>query len=254
VLSRLSELDGTFLTGNHDRSVLATAPESPPSDPCEFEPWTSAQLSESNRRFLESFVEERRVEASDPPLCLHHGDFAFERDDLAWNGRGWPDTDREVYREPAARYDEPLVLFGHSHAQFETQVDGTRFVNPGSVGQHRLGTVKACYAVLEDGQVRLDATGYDVDRTIADLEALPLHEEYIEGRKRVYTDGSRRRCVISIRCASRDTGEILPAVTGVASHAPTESVRERAFTTRRVDGSVTLPVRRSADRIGNQFR
>ena len=189
VLSVLSDLDATFVVGNHDRSVLATPPEYPPSDSRDFERWTSAELSADNRRFLEGFVDESRVPTPCGPLRLHHGDFGFDRDDLDWDGRGWPDTDPEVYRELAARYDEPTVLFGHSHVQFETVVDGTRFVNPGSVGQHRLGTVAACYAVLEDGEFRLEATEYDVDRTITALESLPLRDEYIAGRKLVYTEG-----------------------------------------------------------------
>lgn len=189
VLTVLSELSGVFLSGNHDRSVLDTPSELPPPGSRDFERWTSSQLSDANRRFLDSLGDERRVSTGVGPLRLHHGDFTFDRNDLDWNRRGWPDTDRAVYGELAERYDEEVVVFGHSHVQFEAVVDDTRFINPGSVGQHRLGEVTACYAVLEDGEFRLDAVGYDVDRTITDLEALPLDDEYIEGRKLVYTEG-----------------------------------------------------------------
>lgn len=189
VLTALSEQPGEFLSGNHDRAVLDTRPELPPPGSRDFERWTSAQLSDENRRFLASFGDVRRVSTDVGPVRLHHGDFVLERDDIDWNGRGWPDTDRAVYRELADRYDEDTVLFGHSHAQFETVVDGTRFVNPGSVGQHRLGQVLACYAVLEDGELRFDAVEYDIERTIAGLKALPLADDYLEGRKLVYSDG-----------------------------------------------------------------
>lgn len=189
VVATLSELPGEFLSGNHDRSVLDTPPELPPPDSRDFERWTSAALSDRNRRVLATFGDERRVSTDAGTVRLHHGDFVFERDDLDWNRRAWPDTDPAVYRELAARYDEDVVLFGHSHVQFETTVDGTRFVNPGSVGQHRLGQILACYAVVEDGEIDLRAVDYDVERTIAALERLPLADEYVEARKRVYTEG-----------------------------------------------------------------
>ncbi|MFC7141509.1 metallophosphoesterase family protein [Halosimplex aquaticum] len=189
VLTTLSRLSGGFVSGNHDRSVLDTRPERPPPNSRDFERWTSAQLSPENRRFLAGLADERRVATAAGPVRLHHGDFAVEREGLDWDRRGWPDTDPEVYRELADRYDEDVVLFGHSHVQFETTAGGTRFVNPGSVGQHRLGEVLACYAVVEDGDVDLGAVDYDVERTIADLEALPLADEYVEARKLVYTEG-----------------------------------------------------------------
>lgn len=189
VLAALSELPGEFLSGNHDRSVLDTPPDPPPPDSRAFERWTSAQLSDRHRRLLRSFGGERRVRTDAGAVRLHHGDFTVEGEDLDWDGRGWPDTDPGVYRELARRYDEDVVLFGHSHVQFETVVDGTRFLNPGSVGQHRLGRTLACYAVIEDGDLRLDAVDYDVERTVSDLASLPLAEDYIEGRKLVYTEG-----------------------------------------------------------------
>lgn len=189
VVSRLSGLDGMFVVGNHDRGVLSTPPELPPPDSRDFERWTSAQLSESSRQFMEGFVDECRVSTPSGPVRLHHGDFEFDDLDAEWDGRPWPDTDRAVYRQLADRYDEPLVLFGHSHVQFELTEGGTHFVNPGSVGQHRLGTVAACYAVLEGGDVRFEAVEYDVDRTIEDLWDVPLAEEYLEARELVYTEG-----------------------------------------------------------------
>lgn len=189
VLSVLSGLPGEFLSGNHDRSVLDTPPEAPPCDSREFERWTSAQLSAENRHFLARLGGDRRVPTDAGPVRLHHGDFGSDSAGLDWNGRCWPDTDPVVYRELADRYDEDIVLFGHSHVQFETTVDGTRFVNPGSVGQHRLGQVLACYAVLAEGDLSLRTVEYDADRTIADLKTLALSDEYIETRKRVYTEG-----------------------------------------------------------------
>ena len=191
VLTRLSELPGRFVTGNHDRAVL-DAPSTPPSPgTTDFRRWTAARLSEPNRRFLASFERSVRVETSGGPIRLHHGDFGFDgADGLDWDGRLWPDTDEAVFAALARRYDEPVVVSAHSHVQFETRVDGTRFLNPGSVGQHRLGTVAACYATLEGGEFDLRAVEYDADRTVDALDDLPLAESYLDGRRRVYTEGA----------------------------------------------------------------
>lgn len=194
VLARLSELPGEFVMGNHDRAVLDAPSTPPPPGSTDFRRWTAAQLSAESRRFLASFEGSVRVETPERPLRLHHGDFEFDAgcepdDGRDWNGRLWPDTDESVFAALASRYDEPVVVSAHSHVQFETRVDGTRFLNPGSVGQHRLGTVAACYATLEDGEFDLRAVEYDADRTVEALGSLPLAESYLDGRRRIYTEG-----------------------------------------------------------------
>lgn len=189
VLDLLSPLPGTFVMGNHDREILDSLDGQPETPAAAFDQWTRGQLSPTNRRFLEGFEDERRLTTTEATLRLHHGDFAVELDDPGWDGRGWPDTNPAAYEELAARYDEPTVLFGHSHVQFELVASGTRFVNPGSVGQHRLGLIAACYAVLEDGEFSLEAVEYDARPTAEAMDELPLDAEYVEGRKRVYREG-----------------------------------------------------------------
>lgn len=189
VLETLAELPGEFVAGNHDRAVVNTRPESPPAGSDDFRAWTSAELTDANREFLAGFGPSQRVETPTGPVRLHHGDFEFDRDDVVWDGRPWPDTDPAVYETLADRYDAPTVLVAHSHVQFELDVGGTRFVNPGSVGQHRLQQVEACYALLDGDDVHLRACEYDADRTVDDLNSLPLDEEYLEARERIYTEG-----------------------------------------------------------------
>lgn len=189
VLDALSRTEGRFVLGNHDRAVLDADGEFTPGtrDFCQ---WTSEQLSDRHRDVLADFRKSTRISTGGRTIHLHHGDFAVDPGGSDWNGRLWPDTDRAVYESLARRYDGSTVLFGHSHVQFDVRVDGTRFVNPGSVGQHRLGEVAACYAVLEDGEFRFEACEYDAARTVSALEELPLDDDYLRARKRVYTDGT----------------------------------------------------------------
>lgn len=189
-LSTMSSLFGRFVMGNHDRKILDVAAGSAregQSNHRRWSQWTSDQLSDAHREFLASFEDTARVDDSDLTARLHHGD--FDLPDVEWRGALLPDTDEAVFERLADRYDEPLVFFAHSHVQFETMVAGTRFVNPGSVGQTRLGNVEACYAVLEDGRLRFKATDYDADRTIAAMQDLPLDDEFVEARNRVYREG-----------------------------------------------------------------
>lgn len=189
VLEVLSTLHGTFVMGNHDRKILDPPTGKPHTPSASFDRWTRERLSPANRRFLEGFTDECRISTPEADIRLHHGDFSIELDDPDWDGRGWPDTNPAVYRELATRYDESIVLFAHSHVQFELAENGTHFVNPGSVGQHRLGEIAACYAILEDGQFQLLATDYDPQPTIEAMDELPLDDEYVRGRKRVYEEG-----------------------------------------------------------------
>lgn len=59
-----------------------------------------------------------------------------------------------------------FVIVGHTHVQFDIDADGTRVINPGSVGQPRDGVPGAAYAVLEDDVVDFRRASYDVDLAV----------------------------------------------------------------------------------------
>ncbi len=76
-------------------------------------------------------------------------------------------TDEED--ELLAHVEERRVFFGHTHLQFErARPDGTRLVNPGSVGIPMDGDVRAAYALVsKSGAVELRRVSYDNDRAAA---------------------------------------------------------------------------------------
>jgi predicted phosphodiesterase len=67
-----------------------------------------------------------------------------------------------------------VVFCGHTHFPMIRKVDSKLFVNPGSVGQPRDGDPRACYAVWDDGVIKLRRTKYAVAKTIEKLRACPL--------------------------------------------------------------------------------
>lgn len=190
-VSILDELPGRFLIGNHDKHILTATgdPSAADTESERWSRWTRRQLSVEHLDFLADLEQSIRLETADVTGRLHHGDFELPDIFKNWNGRLWPDTDEAVFEYLSDRFEESVVLSAHSHVQFDRTVAGTRFINPGSVGQTRLGTVEACYAVLKGGSFRFEATGYDADRTLEAMHQLPLANEFIEARNEVYRYG-----------------------------------------------------------------
>ena len=72
-------------------------------------------------------------------------------------------------------------LTGHSHRPFIKNYAEATVLNPGSVGQPRDLDPRASYAVIENGEASIRRVGYDIEKTVHDLEksALPC---YVKGR------------------------------------------------------------------------
>jgi predicted phosphodiesterase len=94
--------------------------------------------------------------------------------------RSWPETltlDGVLYCHATPRSDEelvlpqyersdwsmfsgPLVVCGHTHVQFDIERNGTRIVNPGSVGNPTVRST-AWWAIVDSGEDELRTTDYD---------------------------------------------------------------------------------------------
>jgi putative phosphoesterase len=85
--------------------------------------------------------------------------------------------------------ESDFVLIGHTHVQGLRTFGKVTVVNPGSVGQARDGSGEACYAVFDGERMTLKRIPYDVDRTVADLRAVPLPAHVIEGLASVFRTG-----------------------------------------------------------------
>jgi putative phosphoesterase len=83
-----------------------------------------------------------------------------------------PDWDAEL-----ARAGGDVLLVGHTHLPFRRDAGGRTVLNPGSVGQPKHGAARACYAVWEDGELRLESVEYPVEETVAKIRGLPVSEE-----------------------------------------------------------------------------
>ncbi len=76
--------------------------------------------------------------------------------------------------------DEPVIVCGHTHVQFDRTIDGRRIVNAGSVGMPYQDEPGAYWAVLADN-VELRRTEYDLDEAARLIAAsgVPESDELI---------------------------------------------------------------------------
>jgi predicted phosphodiesterase len=80
-------------------------------------------------------------------------------------------------RSDWSSFTGPLVVCGHTHVQFDIERNGTRIVNPGSVGNPTIRAT-AWWAVLDSGTVELRTTDYDTAAASAEMRksGFPLTE------------------------------------------------------------------------------
>ena len=81
--------------------------------------------------------------------------------------------DPETWAKRLQNVEADIVCVGHSHMQFNLEVDGVVVLNPGSVGQPRDGDPRAAYAIIEDNRIELKRVAYPIEETIARVEAMP---------------------------------------------------------------------------------
>jgi putative phosphoesterase len=148
-LDRLREVEAVFVRGNADR-------ETPRAPEGTWE-WLSAQLDDASLEFLRTLP----LSAALDGVLYCHGS---PRDDEEILTKVSPD---ERFRAALAGVAERVVVGGHTHVQFERVVDGTRFVNAGSVGIPYEGRQGAFWALLESGEVELRRTPYAADAAVA---------------------------------------------------------------------------------------
>lgn len=166
-VDRLRALDVVGIRGDMDDEVLAAAyGELPPKAAVEKQAalrFAAAAMSEESRGYLAGLPVQRRVSAAPLDALLVHGSPAAHQEHL------WPDTPEERLRELAAVAGAGLVVCGHTHAAMDRRADGTRFVNPGSVGRPGDGDPRAAWALLtvgDDGAVE-----WEPHRTVYEHEA-----------------------------------------------------------------------------------
>jgi diadenosine tetraphosphatase ApaH/serine/threonine PP2A family protein phosphatase len=69
--------------------------------------------------------------------------------------------------------DADVVCVGHTHIQFNIQVNGVVVLNPGSVGLPRDGDPRAAFAIIDGNKIEMKRVAYPVEETITRIEGTP---------------------------------------------------------------------------------
>ena len=188
----ISEKKPAAVSGNHDYAMATGADcrSSPASyalsvaTRAHFRP----RLSQDALKYLQQLPMRLTVEAEGTRFHLTH---ATPRDSLYEYLDG--NADESVWRmavENLVEKDEWLFV-GHSHRPFLRRVGRLTVVNPGSLGMPVDGDPRACYAVFQDGEVRLVRVSYNVERAVERIQTSGLPEDIAQKMSFVLRRASR---------------------------------------------------------------
>lgn len=151
-----------FVRGNAERAVvdLARGERQPERDR---DSWMVGRHSPGSLELVAGFPFSVVVEVDGlGPVRFCHGS---PRSDTEVVTPGTPD---ERFAALTAEIEEPTLVTGHTHIQFDRRVDGRRSVNPGSVGlPYHGGEPGTAYWAMLGPDVALRQTRYQVDEAIA---------------------------------------------------------------------------------------
>jgi putative phosphoesterase len=181
VVQTLRQAGAVSIIGNYDLKVLAFPQKQArwkrkktPEKYLAFQ-WNYEHLSPDTKTYLGSLPQQARLRAGGLTVLLVHGS---------------PDSIDEHLGSatPVTRFEElaaagvDVIACGHSHEAFTRKVQGTWFVNPGSVGRPEGGDWRAAYALLEftGGELRVEhrRVPYDMERVVRAVRAADLPESF----------------------------------------------------------------------------
>jgi predicted phosphodiesterase len=157
--------NGRYVQGNADREMIRGR-EGPITG------WPSTQIDEEDRAFLSSF--ELTVVLDEVVYC-----HATPYDDEPFVTVL---TSDEVAQETIGEVEQPTVVIGHTHSQFDRRLGDLRLVNSGSVGMPYEDRPGAYWALVRDGVPELRRTDYDLEAAAKRIRATewPIAGRWVE--------------------------------------------------------------------------
>jgi|TARA_Y100000310_G_scaffold344084_1_gene455025 putative phosphoesterase len=161
------------IMGNHDEEVLdPTLIADWPKEWVAFNQWILDHLDDHVIERLRALRPAGRYELAGVVMYLHHGELEKSAKPAL------PDAPDDTFSMMDEGRECPLILFGHTHVQFERSIGAKTFINPGSVGQPRCGKMHACYGVFEDGRYSPRQVTYDPTPWLIALDRIDALDPY----------------------------------------------------------------------------
>lgn len=183
VVELLRQRDALSIIGNYDLKVLAFKKNEEkwkrnkaPEKFLAFK-WTYENLSNTNRKYLASLPEHKRIEINGLNILLTHGSPASNEEYIC------AQTTKQRLNELAEMANADVVLSGHTHLVFSVKAGNTLFINPGSVGRPEGTDGKATYAILNFSDESIDIENYEIEyemeKTIKAIRRQKLPQNFI---------------------------------------------------------------------------
>jgi len=135
--------------------------------------WTQEKILDETRKYLARLPLKREIVTGFGKIIMFH---AGLENLIQWITADDCDQLTFISSESGAK----LVIMGHTHKPFATQIDGTVFVNPGSVGRPFDGDPRASFAIIDfAGNIKVDfrRAEYDIEKNIKALISAGLPSE-----------------------------------------------------------------------------
>lgn len=126
-------------------------------------------LGPEERRYLLQLPLTKRLNLQGKRFLLVHGTPRDPLDEYLMK-------DAKTWSKRVEGIEADILCVGHSHMQFNLQLDDVVVLNPGSVGQPRDGDPRAGYAIIENGRIELKRIEYPIEETIARMAATDVPE------------------------------------------------------------------------------
>ena len=171
----LSEKNVLSILGNFDLRLSRAKPRTKAEKNLALK-FARKELAQSCELYLYSLPRELRLEVAGKKLLMTHGSPESIEEHI------YHDTPVERLKILADKAKSDLIIVGHSHEQFWNRVNGTNFVNPGSVGRPSDGNPQAAYAVLSFNpfKVELIRLDYNVKGTVNAIRKKGLPESFAQ--------------------------------------------------------------------------
>jgi predicted phosphodiesterase len=155
-----------YVRGNCERDMVDGSEGGPMTG------WASAQLRDDDRAFLASF---ELTAVLDDVLYCH----ATPYDDMPFVTVLTPP---EIARETVGDVEQPTVMIGHTHSQFDWQLDDLRLVNAGSVGMPYEDAPGAYWTLVRDREPEHRRTEYDLEAAAERIRETewPIATQWVE--------------------------------------------------------------------------
>lgn len=185
-VQRLKEEHAISTVGNYDLNVLNVRGMKKKTKPRSRQKrlslkWAYKHLSKESRAYLRSLPRELRLNLGGMHIYLTHGSPESITDHIT------EETSAGKLHRFKEMADADIIVTGHAHQPFAKDVDGTWFVNTGSVGRPDDGDPRACYALLQLNPFALYhfRVPYDIERAVTAIYENKLPDSFA----RIFQEG-----------------------------------------------------------------